>query len=257
MKTIVLITGGFDPLHSGHIAYFKAAKKLGDILVVGFNSDAWLTRKKGQSFMPWVERFRIVKSMRDVDYAVEFNDDDNSAKDVIVQARRMWPTAKIIFANGGDRTDKNIPEMDLVDDNLEFVFGVGGTNKANSSSWILERWMHERTERAWGHFDILKDYPSKNEPNHFDFGCKLKELVVQPNRCLSYQRHQTRSELWYVRKGQGKAIIDNQVVFLYTGNYVVIQEGQWHQLINSGADPLHIIEIQFGPNCDENDIERA
>jgi Na+-transporting NADH:ubiquinone oxidoreductase subunit NqrF len=52
----------------------------------------------------------------------------------------VWPDAKLIFANGGDRTMENIPEMKMKDDNLEFVFGVGGTNKANSSSWILENW---------------------------------------------------------------------------------------------------------------------
>jgi cytidyltransferase-like protein len=63
MKSIVLITGGFDPLHSGHIAYFKAAKKLGDTLVVGVNSDAWLTRKKGSPFMSFDERMTIVKNI--------------------------------------------------------------------------------------------------------------------------------------------------------------------------------------------------
>ena len=61
MKTLVLVTGGFDPLHSGHIAYFRAAKQLGDTLVVGVNSDAWLVRKKGRAFMPWLERMNIVK----------------------------------------------------------------------------------------------------------------------------------------------------------------------------------------------------
>jgi D-beta-D-heptose 7-phosphate kinase/D-beta-D-heptose 1-phosphate adenosyltransferase len=257
MEKIVIVTGGFDPVHSGHIKYITEARKLGTRLIVGANSDDWLRQKKGREFMPWAERAAILGSIRGVDEVWAFDDSDNSARDLIRQIRNANPKAKLIFANGGDRTDKNVPEQDIKDDNLEFIFGVGGEDKANSSSWILERWMHERTERAWGHFDILKDYPSKNDPNQFDFGCKLKELVVQPNRCLSYQRHQYRSELWYVRKGQGKAIIDKQVVNLYTGGYVVIQEGQWHQLINSGVDPLHIIEIQFGPNCDENDIERA
>ena len=83
MKTIVLVTGGFDPLHSGHIAYFRSAKQLGDILVVGINSDAWLNRKKGRAFMPWDERMNIVKNIKDVDFVLEFNDDDGSAKQAI------------------------------------------------------------------------------------------------------------------------------------------------------------------------------
>jgi cytidyltransferase-like protein len=79
MKRIVLVTGGFDPLHSGHIAYFKAAKALGDHLVVGLNSDDWLTRKKGRPFMPFEERAAIIKELACVDEVIGFNDDDNSA----------------------------------------------------------------------------------------------------------------------------------------------------------------------------------
>ena len=252
MEKIVLVTGGFDPIHSGHIQYIQAARKLGTKLIVGANSDKWLRQKKGKEFMPWEERAAILRSIRGVDEVWSFNDDDNSARDLIRQVRNVNPEAKIIFANGGDRTDKNVPEQDIKDDNLEFVFGIGGENKANSSSWILERWMNERTGRAWGHFDILKEYPADT-----GYACKLKELVVDPNRCLSYQRHQNRSELWYVRKGSGRAIIDEKVIFLYTGHYVCIPEGAWHQLINSGVDPLHIIEIQFGRECEEEDIERA
>ena len=73
MKTIVLITGGFDPLHSGHIAYFKEAQKLGDVLIVGVNSDAWLRRKKGQEFMPYKERAAIVRNIVGVDFVIDFN----------------------------------------------------------------------------------------------------------------------------------------------------------------------------------------
>ena len=141
---IVVVSGGFDPIHSGHITYFREAKTLGDKLVVGINSDAWLTRKKGKPFMPWSERFAIVKSIRYVDYVMEFNDDDDSSKLAIKSTRLMWPKAKIIFANGGDRVEGNTLEMDYVkenqDENVEFVFGVGGSNKMNSSSWILENW---------------------------------------------------------------------------------------------------------------------
>ena len=119
MKKIVLITGGFDPLHSGHIAYFKAAKALGDLLIVGVNSDAWLTRKKGSPFMPLLERTNIIRNIVGVDYVIDFDDSDNSAKNAIQMVRQSYPSDKIIFANGGDRTKTNIPEMDFKDNNLE------------------------------------------------------------------------------------------------------------------------------------------
>ena len=137
---VVIITGGFDPLHSGHIAYINEAKKLGDILIVGANSDEWLVRKKGKYFLPLTERKIILQSIKNVDVVIDFNDEDNSAKNAIEVVREMYPSDKIIFANGGDRTKTNIPEMDVDDNNIEFVFGVGGIDKKNSSSWILNRW---------------------------------------------------------------------------------------------------------------------
>ena len=94
---IVLTTGGFDPLHTGHISYLKAAKELGDKLVVGINSDAWLTRKKGAPFMPFYERLNIVKNITGVDYVIEFNDDDDSANLAIKLVKQTFPNNEIIF----------------------------------------------------------------------------------------------------------------------------------------------------------------
>jgi len=139
-KNIVLVTGGFDPIHSGHIAYLKAAAALGGFLVVGVNSDEWLCRKKGKAFLPISERRAILNSIRYVDMIVTFDDSDGSAKDAIREVRKYFPDFHIVFANGGDRTDKNIPEMDIADDNVSFQFGVGGEDKKNSSSWILNNW---------------------------------------------------------------------------------------------------------------------
>ena len=91
MKKIVLVTGGFDPIHSGHIEYFKEAKQLGDILVVGVNSDAWLTRKKGAPFMPLLERTNIVRNLKMVDFVIDFDDSDGSAKHAIQMVRQSYP----------------------------------------------------------------------------------------------------------------------------------------------------------------------
>jgi cytidyltransferase-like protein len=139
---IVIATGGFDPIHSGHIKYLEASKNLisdfGDKLIVGVNSDEWLRRKKGKEFLPWEERACIIKALRCVDYVLPVEDSDGSCKELIRAVRHIYPDAKLIFSNGGDRTKTNIPEMDIEDDNLEFVFGVGGEDKANSSSVILK-----------------------------------------------------------------------------------------------------------------------
>ena len=112
-ETIILVTGGFDPVHSGHIAYFKDAKKLGNKLIVGVNSDSWLIKKKGSAFLPIQERIEIVSNLAVVDAAIEFEDDEyQSASNAIQKVLEIYPDDKIIFANGGDRNQANIPEMD-------------------------------------------------------------------------------------------------------------------------------------------------
>ena len=254
MKKIVLITGGFDPLHSGHIAYFKAAKELGDILVVGVNSDAWLTRKKGSPFMPYKERSEIVRNIVGVDFVIDFDDADNSAKHAIWMVRQSYPQDRIIFANGGDRTHINIPEMDIKDDNLEFAFGVGGFNKANSSSWILQEWKAPKTERSWGYYRVLHEVGANT---------KLKELTVMPKTCLSMQRHDSRAEFWFVAEGQAmvytldEASTDQEIKCQLTMHeHTFIKVNEWHQLCNETDQPLKLIEIQYGDRCVEEDIER-
>ena len=143
METVVLVTGGFDPLHSGHLAYFKAAKKLGDKLIVGVNSDDWLERKKGKNFLPLSERFEIVSSLKYIDNCILFNDEDDTAVVAIKNVMMLFPFDRIIFANGGDRKQGNVPEEApnlFPDREIIFQYGVGGVDKKNSSSWILQKW---------------------------------------------------------------------------------------------------------------------
>ena len=250
---IILVTGGFDPIHSGHIEYIKEARKLGRV-VVGVNSDEWLIKKKGQPFMSQFERMNIVSNLKDVMTTIAFDDSDGSAKDAIKVVRKMFPKNTIVFANGGDRTKENIPEMDIEDDNIEFVFGVGGQNKMNSSSTILQNWKYEKTNRIWGHYiNLYKDHESK---------VKVKKLVLDPGQAISMQRHFKRSELWFVESGNG--LIQTRendrnvdVVELRKHDYFRIEVNSWHKLTNNHEkDPLIIVEIQYGDYCDESDIER-
>lgn len=248
---IVLVTGGFDPVHSGHIAYFNAAKELGDKLIVGLNSDAWLQRKKNQAFMPWHERATIVAALHNVDRVINFNDADNTAVDAIRKTKELFPNHTIVFANGGDRTKDNIPEMIFSD--VEFVFGVGGENKANSSSWILQEWKAPKTERPWGYYRIL----------HETEGTKVKELTVMPGHSLSMQRHKHRHELWHITEGQcnveqrmpgGYAL---PTITLNKHNQISIPQYDWHRICNPFSEPCKIVEIQYGDQCVEDDIERC
>jgi cytidyltransferase-like protein len=249
---IVLCTGGYDPVHSGHLAYFKSARALGDRLIVGLNSDAWLTRKKGRPFMPLHERLALVGNLNMVDEVVVYNDDDDSSSDAIRVVRARHPDADIVFANGGDRTAVNIPEMDIVDNNLEFAFGVGGEDKQNSSSWILQEWKAPKTPRQWGYYRVL----------HEVAGMKVKELTVNPGCSLSMQRHQHRAEYWIVSEGQ---CVVNSIMptgyalppaHLVPHQEFRIPKTEWHQLTNPFDAPCKIVEIQYGEQCEEEDIER-
>ena len=136
----VVVTGGFDPIHSGHIDYIREAATLGDVLIVGVNSDEWLTRKKGKPFMNWEERTTVVNALRYVDFVLKFNDDDDSACSLLEDLKRSWigKGDEIIFANGGDRNNTNNREAKV--EGVTFVYGVGGSNKMNSSSDILKAW---------------------------------------------------------------------------------------------------------------------
>ena len=125
---IVIVSGGFDPIHSGHIEYFNSAVKLGDKLIVALNSDEWLINKKGKFFMSFEERKIIIENLSMVDSVIDFEDDKfGSAINALKKVKKLYPQSKILFANGGDRNKENIPEMSV--SGIDFIFSVGGDNK--------------------------------------------------------------------------------------------------------------------------------
>ena len=133
MNKIVMVSGGFDPLHVGHVRLFHAAARHGE-LIVAMNSDDWLRRKKGYVFMPWNERAEILMALTCVRDVIHFDDSDNTA----INALRGYPNVSY-FANGGDRTKKNVPEQAVCEElGIEMLWGVGGENKPQSSSWLIE-----------------------------------------------------------------------------------------------------------------------
>jgi cytidyltransferase-like protein len=248
MKKIIVTSGGFDPIHSGHVKLMNSAKAYGDYLIVGVNSDSWLGRKKGRAFMPFNERAAVVANLKAVDEVMSFNDADGSACDLLEKVKQLYPDYYVTFANGGDRTSVNIPEMKVL--GVDFIFGVGGEDKANSSSWILEEWKSPKTIRSWGWYRVLDDHS----------GYKVKELVIEPGKKLSMQRHHYRSEHWHVLSGECCVNTEwhgstSKIPMMPHSSYE-IGVGIWHQGENNSDKNCHILEVQYGSQCIEEDIDR-
>jgi len=198
-KRIAVVSGGFDPLHSGHIAYLRDAKTNGEQLIVLLNSDNWLINKKGKYFLPFNERKIILENLEIVDSVVAFKDDEkNSCINGLQDLKKIFPSDELFFCNGADRNKGNIHEMSL--DEIKFVFGVGGSNKMNSSSTILKNWNYEREERRWGNFYNL--YLEKN--------IKVKELIIKPNKGMSFQRHFLEMKFGLLVRGPVRLITAKQ-----------------------------------------------
>ena len=202
--------------------------------------------------MPWAERAAIIKELSVVDEVIDFDDSDGSANFAIYNCLQKYPEHKLIFANGGDRVPDNCPEYIYKNTPwVEFAFGVGGNDKKNSSSWILEEWKNPKTIRDWGWYRVLDDKA----------GYKVKELVIEPGKSLSDQRHFLRSEHWYVLKGsctlrtEYKNVTQQVDLTELTSGYVIGKE-VWHKVTNNTENFCHILEVQYGKQCVENDIER-
>lgn len=147
-KIVVAVSGGYDPLHIGHIKLFKRAKSFGDELVVILNNDNWLKKKKGFSFIPEKERKEIIKSLKWVDRVVLTNHcQDPEDMSVCRELKRLRPD---IFANGGDRTKKNIPEVATCEAiNCKMVFNIGKGGKIQSSSWLLKKFLENKNDEKY------------------------------------------------------------------------------------------------------------
>lgn len=248
---IAVISGGFDPIHSGHISYINAASLLGDKLIVLLNSDKWLCQKKNKEFMCFSERKTILSSLKNVDLVLGFDDDEQgSCINGLNMIKKMFPNDEIIFCNGGDRNQENIPEMSVKD--ISFEFSIGGSDKKNSSSWILKNWNYSYEDRIWGRFYNL----------YQDQGVKVKELIVNPNSGMSFQRHFKRNEIWLVSQGSCIVYFSEydpdlpKEITLNKFDRLFIEVGNWHQITNPYDEVCKIIEIQYGEETDENDIER-
>lgn len=245
----VAVSGGFDPMHVGHVRLFKAARRLGDKLVVIFNNDNWLRAKKGFVFMPQRERAELIRSFPFVDRVVltdhKKDDPDRSV------ARSLAQICPDIFANGGDRFPKNTPESVLCRRlGIRMAFNVGHGGKVQSSSWMIDsaRKPASRSERPWG------TYYSWDSGR----GWNLKTVYVRPLKRLSLQYHHGRSEHWMLVEGDATATIESssglrEMYQLRLGESFRVGKGTVHRLESKRGGV--IVEVALG-RFDENDIVR-
>ena len=252
---IAVVSGGFDPVHSGHIHLFQSAAELFERkIVVLLNSDEWLTRKKGKPFLPVEERKIILEAMSMVDRVVLFDDSNNSCCDGLERVKQLYPMDTVVFCNGGDRTKENIPEMQV--DGIEFKFGIGGEDKRGSSSDFLSDWKGVFVKRPWGGYRVIYNDPTNGQAT------KVKELVVEPGQSLSMQKHESRHEYWHIVSGMCDVYGEMHSGYnlpprtISAGQHYVVPVGEWHRISNPFSGPCKIVEIQHGSVCDENDIVR-
>ena len=139
---VVVVSGGFDPIHEGHVHLINEANNLAkskyDSVIVGLNSDDWLIRKKGFFFMNLNERIAVMSAIKGVLEVMPFNDRDGTAVDLLNKVKKQYINHDILFANGGDRGPSNIPENNT--EGIQYHFGIGGDYKSNSSTDILKRY---------------------------------------------------------------------------------------------------------------------
>lgn len=137
---VVAVSGGFDPIHIGHVRMFNEAKKLGDRLVVILNNDHWIKKKKGAAFMPDYERKEVIEAIASVDEVILTSHSENTEDmSVCAELEKLCPN---IFANGGDRKPDGVPvpEVSVCEKiGCKMIYNVGHGGKIQSSSWLLKR----------------------------------------------------------------------------------------------------------------------
>ena len=243
-----IVSGGFDPVHVGHLRMFKDAKKIASKVILLLNNDEWLIKKKGKPFMNQNQRKEILLELKSIDEVIIQQSSKPSSSLAIEEFAKKNPGKNICYCNGGDRSNiKNIRETNICNKyGIKLEFGIGGEDKVQSSSSLTKNYLGEVEERPWGNYHIIAK----------SLGYQIKEIKVSLNSKLSLQKHNNRAEFWQIIKGNCKVTVGNKKYDLKYNDHILIPKNTIHRIENIGKEELIFIEIQLGKDIKEDDIVR-
>ena len=248
---IVAVSGGFDPIHIGHLDMIRDAGLYGDKVVVIVNNDNWLMDKKGFVFMPEKERCELIKGLKGVHevYLTKHkkNDPDRSVCEALKEIKPQ------VFANGGDRKSiEDVPETKVCHDlRIEMIFNVGG-GKVQSSSWLTGKLAAPVVQKPWG---FMQTFRQENK-------WWVKTLTLKPGQRISLQSHEHRGEMWMVVEGEVFVELRNLKTgeldhnSRKAGEFVAFDPEIIHRATNKSNKPATFVEVVYGTKADEADIIR-